>query len=204
MNGVPIQEVSSLKLLGVEFTNTATVTNYILAKAATGGKLVGMLRRYSDFLSEKARHHIYLASIRPIMEYASPVFVNAPKYALGALDKIQRRAQRLFPSMRLDSLELRRNVAGLCQLFNIMNCKAPSAVLARINPRVQPYHRATRLEETSNALHLFIAKSNTKLHQNSFLQHYSRIWNGLSTATVVCASMQSFKMAACNELRRAE
>jgi hypothetical protein len=203
MAGSELSSVSSLKLLGVEFDEDCAVNDHILAKAATAGKLVGMLRRQACYLSEKARYHIYVATIRPILEYSSPVFVNAPEGTLGVLDRIQNRAARLFPTLahRLDSLELRRDVSGLCQLYRLVNQSAPALVHRHLRFKFLRVARTTRQSEATNLRALEIPRSRTVNHQRSFLPRYVRIWNKLENTTVFAESMSSFKKRACEELR---
>ena len=196
-----MENVDSLKLLGVSFSDTATTTSHICSKAATAGKLVGMLRRQSDFLSEEARFRIYVTTIRPVMEYGSPVYGNAAKYSLAALDRIQRRAMRLFPSYRLDPLSLRRDVGALCQLYQILAKDCPPLVSDHIQPVIQQFARQTRHAETSHSRTLTLGKSKTERHQNSFLPATSRLWNRLSESTVCSVSCSRFKLCACRELR---
>jgi hypothetical protein len=204
MAGVDISEVDSLKLLGVEFAANGTVNEHILKKASTAAKLVGMLRRQSQFFSERARFHIYVATIRPNLEYASPIFVNAPEGTLRVLERVQERAALLFPSFqsRLDSMELRRNVAGLSQLFRILDNTAPNSVQRNLKPKFHHVSRTTRYSESINLKALSISKSRTQHHQTSFIPFYSRLWNRLSDEAVFTDSLASFKKRACEQLRR--
>ena len=78
LDGTMISRTDSMKLLGVTFSQDGTVKEHLTSKAATAGRLLGMLRRQSKFLSEEARYRVYVATTRPIMEYGSYVFVNAP------------------------------------------------------------------------------------------------------------------------------
>jgi hypothetical protein len=203
MAGVHIAEVESLKLLGVEFAANGTVNQHILKKASTAAKLVGMLRRQSRFFSERARYHIYVATIRPNLEYASPIFVNAPRGTLQLLERVQERAALLFPSFssRLDSMELRRNVAGLSQLFRILDNTAPNSVQRHLKPKFHHVSRTTRHSESINLKALSISKSRTDHHKTSFIPSYSRLWNQLSDETVFADSLAIFKTRACQQLR---
>jgi len=78
LDGTMISRTDSMKLLGVTFSQDGTVKEHLTSKAATAGRLLGMLRRQSKFLSEEAGYRVYVATTRPIMEYGSYVFVNAP------------------------------------------------------------------------------------------------------------------------------
>ena len=201
MHGSELTSEQRLNLLGVSFSSSGTITEHVLAKAKTAGKLVSMLRRNRMFLSERARFQVYVSCIRPILEYASPLFLNSPGYALKALDRIDLRAKRLFPSVGTDSLALRRDVAGLCLLYSIVHGNAPTLVLDSIKPIPLPVARSTRFNEATNLASLKIPRSKTKHHENSFLPYYSRIWNPLSTTTVFSTNLQQFKVQACGELR---
>ena len=202
MTNTPIIEAGALSLLGVTFNKTGTVTEHLLQKAANASKLIGMLRRSREFLSEEARRHVYVALIRPTIEYSSPLFVNAPQYALKALDLIQRRAERLFPSFHLDSLSHRRNVAGLCILYKIMHGTAPNLLVENLKPKIQCFARTTRQTEQCNNFQLKIPTSRTALHQESFLPHFTRMWNDLPDEAVFAKDVQSFKIIINRELRK--
>ena len=206
MLGTPIVRADVLNLLGVQFSDDGSVKRHIQTKAATAGKLVGMLRRQSRYLSEEARFHIYVATIRPVMEYGCPVFVNAPDGCLSLLDRIQRRAARLFPGLchRLDSLGLRRNVAALSQLYRIVDHTAPNSVIHHLSPRFLKVNRTTRGSESCNLRSLEIPKSRTTAHQRSFLPQFSRRWNELNNEAAFASSLTVFKRCAVRSLRRTE
>ena len=96
MHGSELTSEQRLNLLGVSFSSSGTITEHVLAKAKTAGKLVSMLRRNRMFLSERARFQVYVSCVRPILEYASPLFLNSPGYALKALDRIDPGWQAIF------------------------------------------------------------------------------------------------------------
>ena len=203
MDGTIITEVESVKLLGVSFAGNGSVTDHILQKAETAGKLVGMLRRQARFLSEQARYHIFVAAIRPLMEYASPVFTNASVGCLTVLERIQQRAARLFPSLqhKLDSVRLRRDVAGLSQVYRIVDGTAPAAISNHLKLDFLRVSRTTRSTESTNLRALEIPKSRTEHHKRAFIPYYSRLWNNLSNDTVFADTLGQFKKKASRELR---
>ena len=203
MEDVNLERVSSMKLLGIELDESGSAKLHVTKKAATAAKLVGMLRRQSMFLSEHARFHIYVACIRPIMEYCCPIFVNVPSSTLGLLDRIQNRAARLFPTLRekLDSLALRRDVAGLCQLYRIVHGSAPPLVRNLLKVWPLRVNRSTRSSEACmGSLHP--PSCRTAFHQNSFLPYYIKLWNELSDEVLFAKSLDAFKRGAAGLLRR--
>ena len=202
MNGVELEEVNNMKLLGVDIDNEGSAKLHVKQKAATAAKLVGMLRRQSQYLSESARYHVFVSCIRPLLEYCCPLFNNIPIGALQLLDNVQRRAANLFPSMSnlLDSLELRREVAGLSQMYRIVNGSAPQMLLDSL--RVEPL-RATRLTRQSESSmgSLQPPRSRTTHHQMSFLPFYIRRWNVLPDDVTLCNGLADFKRRVAHHLR---
>lgn len=203
MAGVDVCKAHSINLLGVTFSRDGLVRQHVLAKAATAGKLVGMLRRQSRFLSEQARYHVYVSCIRPVIEYSSPIFANCPEGYLRLLDRIQDRAMKLFPNLcgKLDSLTLRRDVAALCQLYRIVDHSAPPMVRQHVNPQFLQVNRRTRTTEALNLRSLQVPKSRTTAHQRSFLPQYTRTWNRLDTEDTFQPTMSGFKRCAARRLR---
>ena len=191
----------SLNLLGIHFASDGSLTEHILSKAKSAGRLVSMLTRNKHFFSAKARHQLYITCIRPLMEYACPLFVSSSEYALAALDKIDARARRLFPAIPMDTLRLRRDVAGLSMLYSIVQGSVPSLVSQMVE--IKPLHvaRTTRTNEAVNLAALTVPKTRTAAHGRSFLPHYIRLWNTLGNETVFARSIQDFKRCASRELR---
>lgn len=202
INDTKVAAAQDLRLLGVTFSSNGKVTKHILEKAKTASKLVGMLRRFKQYLSATARRHLYVALIRPLMEYGSPVFVNAPGYAIAALDRVQRSAHKLFPSHQLDSLSHRRDIAGLCLLYKICRDTAPTLLCDRMKPANRVPQRSTRQAIHANGCQLVIPKSRSEHHLRSFMPYFTRLWNGLPNIVVQESSLQRFKVAANVELRR--
>jgi len=160
------------------------------------------LRRQSAFLSETARHHIYVSCIRPIMEYCSPVFSNVPAGTLKLLDRIETRACCLFPSKKhlLDRLSLRRDVAGLCVLHSLVHGGAPSLVknLLAVAP-IRP-SRITRGSE-SNLAALQVPKCRTEFYKESYLPKNIRLWNDVDHEVLLELSVKRFKSELVKHLR---
>ena len=92
------ERVSTYKLLGVHISNDLTWNNhidYLSKKAAKRIYFIRQLKRAGVAVRE--RFHIYVASIRSVIEYAAPVwFFSAPAYLIGQLEAIQRRVLKII------------------------------------------------------------------------------------------------------------
>ena len=74
---------------------------YVAFLAKRVAKRLSILSRSRDLLPFKTRVTIYKAYIRPLMEYACPIWAGAGTTALGLLNRLQRKALYL---LRIDDL----------------------------------------------------------------------------------------------------
>ena len=194
MRGTELEEVKSIKLLGVTFGDDGSNKIHLKEKVGTTGKMLGLLRRQAPFLSESARYHVWIACMRPVLEYCSPILTGVPSGLLESLERVQNRAARLFPSKAhlLDPISLRREVAGLSQLHRIVHGTAPPLVRGAIQPVPFTNQRTTRGSE-SRMGSLATPFSRTEAHRQSFLPHYIRSWNCLPDEQTFNMNLSSFK-----------
>ena len=137
------------------------------------------------------------------MEYAPLTWSSCPPSYLGLLDKVQNRAQRLIhgkmtPGLQplpLQSLQHRRDVAGLCAIYKIHRESAPHLAKLR-QPWATPIPHATRDAHTREH-QLTVPFSRTETFLRSFIPRYTRLWNTVVRQTDIhlAATLQSFKCA---------
>ena len=116
MDGFVLEEESSFKMLGVEFSSKLDWGSYIISMAKTVSKKIGALIRSIKFLSHVVALYLYKSTIRPCMEYCCHVWAGAPSCHLELLDKLQKRICRtVSPSLAtsLDSSAHRRKVFSI-------------------------------------------------------------------------------------------
>ena len=147
--GVVIERVKSFKLLGVYISEDLTWgvhCDYIIKKANRRLYALRTLKKCGVPTSDLIT--VYCSLIRSVIEYASAVFANLPKYLSGALEGIQKRALRIIlPNLHYDealilsglpSLEDRR--AAACESF-MRNLKPSNPVFGlAMSGRVTTVH----------------------------------------------------------------
>ena len=141
------------------------------------------------------------ACVRSIMEYASPVWNNAPLYVLQSLDALQRKCQRLFPNISLEPLQLRRDVAGLSIIHQAVHGKCPVAVSKTVLQH--GFHQPIRSLRSSVRCHPFNLRqvaSRTASHQRSFTPYYTRLWNSLPESIVGIERPEKFRQTLTRHL----
>ena len=147
--GVVIKRIKSFKLLGVYISEDLTRSDhcdYIIKKANHRLYALRTLKKWSVPTSDLITVHCSL--IRSVIEHASAVFMNLPKYLSDALEGIQKRALRIIlPNLHYDealilsglpSLEDRR--AAACESF-MRNLKPSNPVFGlAMSGRVTTVH----------------------------------------------------------------
>ena len=162
--------------------------------------MIYIVGRSRDPLPLQTRITIYKAYIRPLMEYASPIWSGAGITALKLLDRLQKKALRLLnidePAMvGIHPLEHRRKVVSLCPFYRHFFLQ-PSTELSRILPPVATNTRVTRSTSNAHPHAVNIPKSTTNLHLSSYIPRTSRLWNSLpSTVFPSDPNMDAFKSA---------
>ena len=129
MDGTVITRIDSVKLLGVTISSNLTWNAHvdnIVKKASKRIYVLYQLKRAG--ISQSDLMKIYLSIIRPVVEYACPVWnTNLPKYLSDEIEVVQKRALRtIFPGLQykdllnltqLETLSTRRDM--LCKKYFI-------------------------------------------------------------------------------------
>ena len=90
MDGSFLEEKSSFKMLGLNFSSKLDWGSYIISVAKTAPKKIGALIRFMKFLSLEVALYLYKFTIHPCMEYCCHVWAHAPSCYLELLDKLQK------------------------------------------------------------------------------------------------------------------
>ena len=150
--------------------------------------------------SPKIKSHAYTSLVRPILEYASPVWNPHTKHNIDKIEMVQRRAARyvlnrfhntssvtdMINTLGWRSLEYRRTDASLCLFYKIVN----GLVLIPTNQYLTPLSLSTRLH---HSLAYHIPHSNCDYHKFSFFPRIIRIWNVLPQSLVVIPTYEAYK-----------
>ena len=154
----PVERLSELKFLGVIINDKLTWNSHVRHICRIASRRIYALRILRPILCSNDLCTVYYATIRSILEYASPSFGNLPIGLDNELDKIQRRCHRLicttfdaancscgrFPDLRhrrtLAATKLFRTASAskLHVLYDIIprrSDRSPARVLRALRPR---------------------------------------------------------------------
>ena len=173
MDGIGIQRTNCAKVLGVHISSDLTWNEHVdhmVSKASKRLYMLYQLKRAGVTQGDLLK--IYLSVVRPVLEYACPVWsTNLPKYLSNKIEMIQKRALKaIYPGLSYEialdnvgmtSLYVRRTV--ICRnYFNAMKTKNHKLNHMLPEPRVVQYHLRTRTQ-------LPPINCRTSRFQNSFL-----------------------------------
>ena len=122
---------SSERDLGVIFTSDLKWKQQVIACAAKANSILGLIRKIFVNFDLKIVKLLYTVYVRPLIEFAVPVWNPSLKGDTDVLERIQHRVTRLVPQLRkisyndrlkyldLSSLKERRTRGDLIQVFKI-------------------------------------------------------------------------------------
>ena len=204
INNQMIERVSFVKFLGIHISSNLSWNihvDYICKKAR---KTIGFIHRAFNNSSPSTRRILYLTLVRPLIEYGSIAFHPLNISLTNRLESTQRFAARvilqswnlshedLLRDSDLPLLSKRRDLAGLCHLFKILNhlCSSPNP----FKPHPRPNLR------NLNSCSLDPPFCRLSLSKSSFYPYTPTLWNYLPEDVVKCTTLPSFKSAVCHHL----
>ena len=200
--GNEMEHVFDEKDLGVTIDSQLTFEDHVASKVRTANAMVGLIRRSFSYLSCYLFRKLYLAFVRPHLEYAQVVWAPHSRKLINMIENVQIRATKLVDGLgalsyseRLQRLNIptlvhRRARGAMIELFKHFTAY-PRDTLA---DSFQPRHRNTRSHDKQ--LLERVPKDGVRgLQSNSFHYRYTRTWNNLPANVVSAKSVNSFKNA---------
>jgi hypothetical protein len=184
--------------LGVWFSSDATWNDQTRIAINKANQRLGMIRRTFKYPDEFIIKKLYTSLVRPILEFANPVWYPLTKQNVNELESVQRRATKLVPGLKkmtydqrlakldLLSLEDRRIRGDLIQQFKFtMNIDkiewSNTPLLLRNNTKGHNFKIQRELVQ------------NCKVRFNFFTNRIVPYWNKLPEELNVISKVENFK-----------
>ncbi|KAI8508077.1 hypothetical protein Bbelb_143170 [Branchiostoma belcheri] len=173
VDGKQIQRVTSFKLLGVHISADLTWdahVQHMLSK--TRPRIYYLAAARKAGLPPDVLTQIYLSFIRPILEYASPVWGGLPIRLTHILEGVQKRCCRIMgiPTNSLPTLASRRDQATLRVFRSILDDK-DNPLNCFISCPLRSGYDLRRVR------HVMTSRSRTKRHEQSFFPRAIKLYN---------------------------
>ena len=196
INSIPLEQVKTHKHLGVIISSDLSWKPHVLSVAAKANKILGLLKRTFGKCSEAITIG-YKSMVRPIVEYACPVWNPHQQYLSDKLERVQRNASRWILGSSIDyserleylgwpTLNSRREFLSLVQLFKFING------FSRVDLCNYLTFSNSRTRSTNN-VKIWTPYARTNILKNSFWYKYIKIWNDLPSDTISSSSASKFK-----------
>ena len=210
--GMEVAECSRMKLLGVTFDDGLSYGDHIRTVATRSAQCIGFLRKVCPVLDPPGRLATYRGFVRPTMEYCPLVWMGAADTHLARLDRVQHHALKLISrGTAIDSLAVRRSVAGLTLLYKLHYKLSSPALLSLLpSPAPEPRLPRTRQDISYSSKQRYQLSSSLPVHScNSALRSFPSClvsqWNNLPPALLPTHPMerglQTFKVNVYRNLK---
>jgi hypothetical protein len=210
LNNDPIKEISHHKHLGIWISNNLSWSYHFDQITLNCGLKLNLMRSLMWRLDRKSLETIYVAFIRPKMEYCDNLFAGAPQVQLNKLKKIEYEAFRIisgaiaktssatiFDELQFQSLEDRRNAHTLLFFYKIHSGKAPKYLLDILAGYIRK-----KLYMTRDCSQYFVPFTRSTNFLNSFFPRTIRIWNEIDPAVRRLDSISQFKLRIQTKLKK--
>ena len=197
-----ISEVNAHKHLGLILSKDCSWHEHIKYITEKAWTRINIMRKLKFELDRKSLETIYIAFIRPILEYGDIIWDNCTQNQKTELDKIQNETARiatgvtklvsinaLYSEIRWDKLETRRKNHRLT-LFYKMNHNLTPLYLTSLVPESVGNVSRYNLRNPNNLQGI---NTRTAQYQQSFPPSTIKEWNELSNEAKECSSVNSFK-----------
>uniref|UniRef100_A0A1X7T9M2 Reverse transcriptase domain-containing protein n=1 Tax=Amphimedon queenslandica TaxID=400682 RepID=A0A1X7T9M2_AMPQE len=205
---IPIDRVHSYKYLGLIFTSNLSWKDHIISIIKKARKILGLIyRNFYKHSSPETLIHLYVTLVRPILEYASPIWDPLSPSMSSRLEAVQHFGlklalkswtvpyQQLLLQSNIHSLSHRRFKFKMILLFKVKEGLyfTPShPLLAKVPSN---YHL-----RSNNKGNLSPITCKTSTYQNSFYPSVINQWNHLPSSLKLTLSLSYLKYKIDNDL----
>ena len=200
LNGHTLSIATNTKYLGVTLSSDLCWNDHINNITNKANRTLAFVRRNLKISSPRLKSIAYFSLVRPLLEYASPVWDPYTQENIMKIEMVQRRAARyvtnnynrtasvtdMLNRLEWKTLSHRRHDARLTLFYKIVN----NLVEIPSENYLLPCIRLTRHQ---HSIPFQIPCSNTDYHLHSFFPRTIRTWNNLPNNVVTAPSLDTFK-----------
>lgn len=194
---LPLTESQVEKDLGIYIDSKLCFKEHVSQSTTKANRIVGVIRRSFDYLTNETFVQLFKSLVRPILEYGHSVWEPYNKSLCKEIEQVQKRATKLlgrisdkpYPErlriLKLPSLEFRRKRGDMIVVYKYMH-----DIFKTDRPMFELYKgRALR----GHTLKLEKGHHRLQVRVNFFSQRVINEWNNLPNHVVNAPSMNHFK-----------
>ena len=193
MEGTNLENVESIKYLGVTITSDLRWNTHVSNVCTKANRTLGFLRRNLYSCPQEAKEAAYKGLVRPVLDYCSSVWDPPGVVLQEELESVQKRAARfvtgnynyetgsmtgILGQLKWESLKKRRNTIDLYCYIKVIKVK-PVYQQMTLTPKLGVVGINTLAFQTPFA--------NTDVYKGSFFPQTIRDWNTLPDSLISSA-----------------
>ena len=203
LDGHPLDDSILERDLGVLFSDDLKWEHQVAKAVRSANSKLAQIRNSFQCLDPEIVRPLYLALVRPHLEYAVQVWNPYFEKDIDALENVQERATKLPPRLKkksyharlnefnLTTLETRRIRGDLIQFYKQQ--KGIEEIRWEVEPRCLPKEISDKLRRPSTLYREKTASNSLKIRENFFINRVLPIWNTLPKNVRNAESVNEFK-----------
>ena len=200
MGGTEVMVTTEERDLGVMFDESLEFDKHIREIVNKANRMLGLMRIGFNNLDKEVFMNLYPVLVRPLLEYCVQVWSPYKQKYINIIERVQRRATKLVPSLRnlpyedrlerlgLTTLVERRFRGDMIETYRILSGKEkidPSRYFSMANERGDP--------ELARGLKLYKPRGRKKKRRETFALRVVNPWNKLNREEVNAPKTGTFK-----------
>ncbi len=201
----PLESTEEEKDLGVVIDSKLTFTKHVQIQINKANRSLGAVKHTFKFMDKTSFLLLYKSLIRPYLEYASVVWSPKSKRDSDDLERVQRRATRIVPSLagldyegrlralHLPTLQYRRERTDMIQLYKINKGIDKVKTDQTCGECANTTLKRSLATNTRGHTEKYQVQRCTGIRCNFFTERALHDWNKLTQVTVDSTSVNIFK-----------
>ena len=201
MSNKKLQVVGEVKDLGITMTHHLTWESQVFNVVNKANRILGLVRRTVGSSNQSTFTLLYTELVRPVLEYAAPVWSPHLVKDIKALESVQRRISRIALNqkrgemsfedrcklLQWNTLEERR------EYFSLIECYKTVFDLNGINFNEVFECKKSKITRANHKYSLYTKLSRINCYKHSFFVRIVSVWNSLPMYVVEAGSLAVFK-----------
>ena len=206
VNGTRIQQVTSIRYLGIHLDSKLSWGNHTTEVCKTIAPKVGLLKRLKHMLPVESLINVYQSVVQSHIDYCLPVWGYACDVHINKVQRLQNRAARIIKvnySREIRGIELvgqlgwfnvkeRRDYCTALTVFKSINGLSPVYMNDLFTFTRDIIERNTRSAEIGD---LYVPTTVKHVYQQSIQYNGAKMWNALPQRVRNSSTLPDFKMS---------
>ncbi|XP_028407530.1 uncharacterized protein LOC114530144 [Dendronephthya gigantea] len=200
LSGTYLKSVEEVKDLGVTITKNLSWSQHVAITVNKANKVLGIIKRTVGPVDKSVFSMLYKSLVRPILEYAVPVWSPYLVKDIQALEKVQRRASRIALRQKRQDMSYEDRIKILkwstlekCRLYlSLIECYKIVFNISNLDFNTF-FELGSKRTRANHGYKLYVKLAKCNSYKNSFFVRIIDDWNNLPKDVVEAGNLNTFK-----------